>query len=324
MKDILQKVRGAVATKDLVPALTHFHIYNGRIQGGNNLLSIDAPVEEFDGFEDMTVNAEDFIRAIDACGEDFYLTVDDDHVLIEQGKKKIRLAKMNPAAYPLVEVSKKGTTIKSPGVDMFRAVRPFVGNDVTRMWACGVLIESGYIYATNNVVLVRTPYESKVKGRYNIPAETVDELIRLDDEPVETIAVEQDSISFLFDDDYWLRSKLLINEWPDTGPLFASIKSKLPKVDPGLYEAVKTVLPFCPDKNFPEIIFSGDTVTTGGDIKKKNAAVSGLANLHDARFRAEALLSVLEVATHIDLKPYPKPCPFRGDGIEGVIIGLRE
>ncbi len=44
MLSALKFVKGAVSTKDYVPALTHFQIKGGRVTGYNGKLSLSSPI----------------------------------------------------------------------------------------------------------------------------------------------------------------------------------------------------------------------------------------------------------------------------------------
>ena len=66
MIETLNIVKGAVANKAIVPVLTHFHIYDGRVQGSNGKLCIDAPLPELSALE-LTVPAVKFMQAVKAC-----------------------------------------------------------------------------------------------------------------------------------------------------------------------------------------------------------------------------------------------------------------
>ena len=64
MLDTLKFVRGAVAAKDFVPALTHFQIANGFIKGYNGSIGLCSPIE-LD--LDVKPRAAQFIKAIQTC-----------------------------------------------------------------------------------------------------------------------------------------------------------------------------------------------------------------------------------------------------------------
>ena len=83
--DALSKVYGAVAEKDIVPILTHFHLYEGRIQGTNGRLCIDTPCPEISGL-DVTLPAESFMKAVKVHEHDPSLSIKDHSLIIRKNR----------------------------------------------------------------------------------------------------------------------------------------------------------------------------------------------------------------------------------------------
>jgi len=319
MINTLRLVRGAVAVKDLLPVLTHFHIYGGRIQGGNGRITIDAPCPELKKF-DCTVPAERFLKAVDACdGEPKLKVTDAGRLSISRGNFRSVLPLANHEDFPLVE--KDGQEVVNDGdlLGVFRALREFVGEDASRPWACGMLLKDGYAYATNNILLGRMPCSwSSFNDPINIPSFALDELLRIG-RKIQQIYLLDNAVTFALGDDIWLRSQLFEAQWPDMSKLFQPCRGIT--VSPELKLAVEKILPFCPDPKFPIIHLGAEGISTAdGEMQ---AQVTGL-ELPEAIFRAEALLVALSRTNCIDLGAYPAPCPFAGEGgLEGVLVGVR-
>ena len=321
MNKTLSLVRGAVSTKDLVPVLTHFHIYDGRVQGGNGRVTIDAPCSELSGF-DCTVPAERFLKAVDACdGEPKLKLTDGGKLTISKSKFRATLPLANHESFPRLEqVSESGGGAfiqMKPLLAMLRKLSAFVGEDASRPWSCGILFRDGFAWATNNVSLARVPYTSP--REFVMPGFAIDELLRMGHEPV-TMMLEENSMTFSFNGDWWLRVQKLHGEWPDVSKF---ISDDLPAagVDSGpLAEAVRKVLPFCPNPKIPVVQTGSEGVST---LDGEMSATCGLYELPETRFRAEPLLTVLESARYIDLSTFPGACYWRGENIDGVLVGLR-
>lgn len=307
----LQFVRGAVAKKDLVPVLTHFHIYDGRIQGTNGRIYIDHP-SSIRG--DFTVPAERFLKAVDACDGSPVIKVGK-KLSISKGKFKALLPLGEHDAYPRSAPSGKKVNINGvPILDILRRLAPFIGEDASRPWACGVLFKDQYAYATNNVIIARTPCALALNG-VNLPIFAINELLRIGNEPV-SMKRSDNSITFEYHNGAWLKTALLSAEWPDIEKMFTTTAKT--KVNKNLLVAVEKVIPFCPGE--PTVLLNKDGVSTeDGDMQ---AAVSGL-KLPECRFRAEPLIAVLREAQYIDLDTYPAPSPWLGKDVEGLIVGVR-
>ena len=312
----LQLVRGSVSTKDFVPVLQCFHLYNGRIQGQNGRIAIDAPFDDL-GAGDFTVPAERFLKAVDACdGEPQVSITAGGKLSVKRKGFKALLPLGEHSAFPLAE--KDGELLATAGgiLAMLRKLRPFVSEDASRPWSNGILLRDGYAYATNNVVLVRTPFAWDFDA-VNLPVYAVDELIRIGQEPTEILTAEGALVFTL--GDAWLRSQLLTGEWPDVAGRFEGLDFG-EVVPTGLVQAIEKIMPFCPDPKMPEIVFSADGISTAEG--EQMASVEGAA-LPEGRYRAEVLLLALSVAQRANFAAYPTPIAFCGDGIEGMFVGLR-
>ena len=319
MKKILNFVKGAVSTKDLVPVLTNFHFYSGRVQGSNGRITIDAPLEL--GTVDITVPAVPFLRAVEACDGAPQLNITEGgRLTMKRGKFRSILPLSDNSAFPLQEICDVPDSKWAPDsglIKVLRTIRPFIGEDASRPWACGVLFKDGWLYATNNVVMVRLGYTMPEDIEINLPSYAVDELLRIGKDPVR---VSYDSSYALFHyGESWLRSNLFDSQWPDVSKFFQ--QEKLAPVPEGLREAVEKIRPFCQDSKFPVIELNETGVHTAeGDM---GASVEGY-ELPYSKYRAEPLQLVLSHAKTIDLTKYPGPVPFTADnGLEGVIIGVK-
>jgi len=316
MLKTLKLVRGAVADKDLVPVLTHFHIYNGRIQGGNGRVVLDTPCDALTGMC-LTVPADRFLKAVDGCQGEPELTVTDAGALmVKRGSFKVRLPLAKQEDFPLQShVTPELTPV--PGLlGTLRRLRPFIGEDASRPWLCTVKVENGYAYATNNPVFIRIPCELPDMV---IPVFAVDELLRIGIGPL-GVYVAETSMTFDFPAGLWLQCQQVEGEWPDVARFFEE-EPELQPVPAGLLEAVRRVKPFCPDAKFPEIRLGPEGVSTAdGDM---SAAVEGV-NLPESRWRAENLELLLSEATAVDWGAWPNPCRWEGQsGAQGVAVGLR-
>jgi DNA polymerase III sliding clamp (beta) subunit (PCNA family) len=320
MRDTLNLVRGAVSTKDLLPVLTHFHIYDGRVQGGNGRIAIDAPCPELAGF-DCTVPAERFLKAVDACdGEPRLKLTAGGKLIVSKGKFRAMLPLANHAAFPKITREHKHSvqTPRAKLLPVLRKLYSFIGEDASRAWSCGVFFSGGYAWATNNVVLARVPYDEP--RAYILPIFAVDELLRIGQEPA-AIENEDNALSFGFVDGWWMRCQKLEGAWPDVAAFLPAQPSDSYAPAKALADAVRKVQPFCPDPKHPVIQTGPEGVSTlDGDM----SASVGHDGLPPGRFRAEPLLAVLDAAAGIDLSTYPKACYWRGAGIDGVIVGLRQ
>lgn len=321
MLNTLKLVRGAVADRDLVPALTHFFIYQGRIQGANSRIAIDAPLPELPGIS-ITVPAERFIKAIDLCDGEPTVTVETDRVWIKQGAFRVKLPILANDAFPRTVPDPLAWETESPLLPIVKALAPFIASDANQGWPLGVWLEEDWAYATNNVALLRKPCDflNGTGQSANLPGYAVEELLAIGREPV-GFGVSDNSITFHYDDGTWFKTQLIAVPWPveTLRRLYAGKKfRKMSAVPKGLLDAVEKVLPFCPNEGFPVVLFADTAVTTeDGEFR---AEVAGF-DLPDAKYNGNILKLILEHATH--LAPAAEHNLFMADDAEGIFSGLK-
>lgn len=318
MLNTLRLVRGAVAKKDLVPTLTHFHVYDGRIQGGNSRLSIDCACTEFNGFN-FTVPAERFLKAADACeGEPNLKITDSGKLSVSKKRFKALLPLEDHEKYPLNENPNNYKNINSKSlIKALRMLQPFIGDDATRHWTNGIWINKGFAYATNNVVLARV--EVEVQDSFILPAYAVEELLRIHKMP-SGIQVTEQAAYFAYDDGTWIQTQLITGQWPESVADMIIPTDNATVLPKEFTDAITKILPFCPEKDFPRLCLNDGMVATDDGVM--SAEVDGFENM-GGYFRAEPLLAVAGVANTIDFGSYPAPCYFSGDNIEGVLVGVK-
>ena len=325
MREILNLVKGAVSTKDLVPVLTHFLIYGGRIQGGNGRVSIDAECSGLDGLN-FAVPADRFIRAIDACSSDPTLKLHKDKLVVKSAGFRASLPILPAESYPYKPLIKDEPCLYSKGNPQFiaslRRLKPFISTDASRPWSNSVLLSGGYAYATNNVVLARCPctYTGPVM---QISTAGVDEILRIGKD-IDYFSLYSNAAHFSYNG-FWLEAQGVSEEWPTRlGNLCDQISTPTSNWVPcdGVLDKVLKLEHFFPDKKVPTVVIEGGKASTlDGDC---SAEVDlGVEPGEKSLFNFNALKLVLGAATSIDLSLSPNMAAWKGDGIEGLISKMR-
>jgi hypothetical protein len=188
-----------------------------------------------------------------------------------------------------------------------------MGTDAQRAWACGIFLNEGYSFATNNVVLVKG--KTSFTGKINIPSPTVDEIVRIGKNP-KHIAYGTNTATFYYENGSWLKTSLIATDWPDLNNLIVPSENTY-TVGTQFRMDVNKLIPFAAVKS-PTIKISEEGIAATSD--NYSASVEGY-NLPLSFFRAEPLSKVLAIAQGIDFSTYPKPCYFYGQDVAGVIIG---
>lgn len=313
----LKFVQGAVAKKDLLPAMTHFRIEDGHVRSYNGVLALNSPIA-LD--LDCCPKADAMVRAISSCQESVVITITPGNKLSIRSGKFRALVDTIQGDTPHVEP--EGDHIAFDGaklVEAFKVVEPFIGTDASRPFTNGALLDGGSVYATNNVCLVQYWIGGAFPLRVNVPRAAVREVLRVGEPPTHG-QVTQNSITFHYPDGKWIRSQLLETAWPFDliGNLLDQDCTPVPLPE-GFFEGLATIKAMT-DKVSRVYMLDGalrtHTDPDEGATYEMELPGEGLYNLH--------MLSLLEgVINSIDLTLYPGPALFFGDNLRGAIIGMR-
>jgi DNA polymerase III sliding clamp (beta) subunit (PCNA family) len=321
MLNDLKFVAGAVNTKDIVEALSHFRIKDGVIKGYNGVVGLCTPI---DIDLDVTPNAKQLTKAVQACEETIQIHVTAKGKLsIRSGKFKALVDCLDNTQYP--EILPSGEYVKSNFklIPIFKMLKTFVSEDATRNWSRGILLKGRYAYATNNIVLARCDLGVEFPKAVNIPKIAIDQLIRIGEE-AEYLQIDDNRVSFLYEENKWLSCQTYSNEWPNLDKFFENFHSNtFNEYDKELLTDIEKITPFVDEMS--RIILTED-----GNIKTHNDGETGatIANpkIRNASvFNSQMLMDVLRYANKIDFSKYPNACPFYSDenNIQGVLIGIK-
>lgn len=316
MLETLNFVKGAVAKRDTVPTLTHFHIANGQIVGANGRIAIGSPIAL-----DLTASprAQDFINAIERCKEEVALSVTPaGRLAVRSGAFK---AFIECIADPLPLPTPCGQRIGLPPgfVSALETLEPFTAEDASRRWAMGILFRERSMFATNNICLVEHFVGQAWPQTFNLPASTARELIRIGDDP-EAMLVDTHSVTFIYSGARWLHSTLYEIEWPDVFKVLNRPSNAQP-IPEGLFDAVRDLAAFG-DERRRVYLMPGFVGTVPRADEGANVALPSVKDF--GCYGIEQFLLIEEAAELMDLSSYPAPAMFFGNGIRGAIIGMKE
>lgn len=312
----LKFVQGAVAKKDLLPALTHYRIEGGTVRSFNGSLALCSPIP-FD--IDCTPKAAPFFKAIQNCSETVVLK------LTPTGRLNVRSGSFN-AYIDCVQdetphVLPEGNITTIDGVALltaFKTLQPLIGDDASRPWSNGVLLRGQSAFATNNVVMAEFWVGSTFPIECNIPRDCIAEMLRIKEAP-HSIQSTENSITFHYSGDRWIRTGLLSTQWPDVSKHLSKESNPKP-INPLLFKALETIEPF--SDSFGRAYIYRGVVST--NLEQGEGAKFEIPDLDfEGVYQIRMLQLVGSVATTVDFSFYPEACFFFGDRLRGCFIGLR-
>ena len=314
----LKFVMGSVSKKDFLPALTHFKIKDGRAQGFNGRIALSAPLD-FD--VDCIPKGAPLIKALQQCEGTVTLG------MTPAGKLSVKSGKFR-AYIPCVDIETPHKEPSGQFVDIngdvllaaLKALQPLIADDASRTWSNGVLFDGNSAFATNNVIAAEywmgTPFPVSVV----IPRDAVKEIIRLKESPVR-FQMSDSSLTLHYEDGRWLNTLLIDEKWPDMRRILDRPMDNLTHVPEEFYAALDHVTPFV-DK-IGRVLMEEGKMMTHIDGDEEGAMVDCDYITTRSTFVCPMLRKLDGIATKLDLTQYPEPCPWIGDGVRGVIMGLR-
>lgn len=312
----LKFVSGAISRKDLVPAMKHFAIEDGRVRAYNGILALSSPIP----FNiDCYPRADTLIKAIANCEETVTLTVTPGGKLsVKSGGFKALIACVEKSE---VHLNPEGEYVECDGsalLEAFKVLEPFVGDDASRPWSNGILLRGQSAFATCNVVLCEYWLGIDFPSVVNIPLAAIKEVIRVN-EPPSHLQMSKGSITFHYTDKRWIRTQLFDTEWPDLAKVLDR-SSNPTAVDQRIFEALPK-LKFFMDKSGRVIFTEGAVSTHENDEEGCTVEIEG--STMQGVYAMDMIALLKGVATTADFTTYPQPCMFYGDRLRGAIIGRK-
>lgn len=319
MLEALQFVKGAVASKNHVPILKHFRIHDGRIQSYNGNLNLSAPIAC-----DLSVQplAATFVHAISLCENTVSMhQTKNGQLVVKSGTFK---AYIHTSEELFPEIEEKGELIDVVNLlDAIKILAPVISEDASRPWSRGVLFTGNSAFVTNNVMLVEHWLKYPVRMPFGLPAMAVNELLRINEEP-EGIEINPNRVTFYFEGGRQLSSNLLhINAWPDVRILLETSTapaSNLYDINDTLFDALRKLRPFT--KDYRPVWLKGNRISTS-ESPEEGAHLEFIdCEGMQGSWSLDQLMKLEGLAHRIGWDMSPHPCPFFGDVIRGIIVGM--
>lgn len=324
----LRFVKGAVAKKEFLPAMTHFAIEAGMVRAYNGSLALCAPIS----FNiDCKPKALPLIDAINACTKNDPDETEQPIQLAMTPTGRLRITCGDFKAFiecineDTPHVQPEGERVDFDGkamLDAIRAVEPFIGDDASRPWCNGVLMRGSSVFATNNVIAVQYWTGAEMPIEINVPRTAIAEMLRINEPPTHA-QVTTNSITFHYVSKRWVRTQLLDVRWPDMDKLFAAAApERAITIDPRLFYGLEKIRKFT-DKSGRVFIEKGILRTAPKDDVDEGARFEVPGFTPEGVYQIDMLLMLKSIAKQADFSPYPAPAFFYGDVLRGAIVGMR-
>lgn len=315
--DAYSKVKAAVAANETT-FLSHICVKAGMMFATDSRMTAAAEVD-FDGT--FMAPAREFYHAMTVLGEiDTKLKVKDDYKLvISKSRRRVTIETLDPESFAYQLPAGDPLQIPKGFVEALKAVSPFMSDDRTKAWANAIRIKGNKAYATNNITVACSSFANwSVDVDITIPDWVIQYILSRDVE-LEYMSYTENSVSFNWKDNSWLRSARLSQEMSD---VVLDLVDKIQVADFALTEEWKEAFGTVTQMSDDILYITPSMIKAGkGHAKIEAEVVSDVEE--DTMWHPKYLELVINQATHFDAKGWPGACSWRGENSSGLIVGRR-
>jgi len=261
---------------------------------------------------DFCCNAERFKQALNNCDPSkTKYSIKNNKIYITSGRFRSNIELHPTESYPAVKNDNDNIKVQNDILNQLEIVSAFTDVADVRTFCHGVSMSGGKLSATNGRIAVEKTI-SDMDINLVIPTKAINAMSKVNS-IIDSISVDGGTIYFNVEDGFMFTRTIDI-KMPDLSKMWGKVDNVTEISE--ISEAVKTIAPFCEfDRT---MIFSDEIKTKNGD-----SSVDGF-NFKEVAFNVDFILKIINVADRIDLSvEFPKGCPFEGDGLRGVIVGVK-
>jgi hypothetical protein len=311
----------AHAGSQMNPILSNLLVYKtpegaGRAQVQNGRYTVDVPSD----LPPMLASAERLLAVWAACKGEPAVSLGDKFLTVTSGRLRARVAVLDPGQYPRDTPTPETAHGTADVAGVLRALLPYVADDASRPWATSICLTATHAYATNNVVLARTPLAAGVGVPINVPGRSVEAILECGD--IEAVGADASSITFYLAGDVWVRCQLVAGDWPTAtvDGLLDGVTGEWVAVHESLEEMLRVAAKLA-DSRHPIVQFKDG----GLALEDDTLVASDLAPLPETgKVNAKMAALVFNTATHVQWHtPRQDVHAFRAGPVVGVFGGSR-
>mgnify|MGYP006923621248 CR=1 FL=1 len=297
-------------------------IKNGTLKtsSGSVSISLKVPINL-----DCNPNASQFIKAMSKCDETPIFT------LTKSGKMQIKSGGFK-ANIDCVDTDNDDTNYPTgefnivDGTDLMNALKtlkPFVSTERIegRIWTNGIFLDTNSFFATNNTILIERWTGFNLTKTCVLPLPAVNILLKNELAP-EKLQIDETTITFHYENVGWIKCSLYSSPWPVGISKFLDEKGNQTKIIEDVFSAIEKINPST--DNFGRVYFNNGFVSTHPESHESGVSCDVEGLVANCVFNGSMFNLVKGIASTIDLSIYPKPSPFSGDNVRGVISGVTE
>lgn len=267
---------------------------------------------------ELCPHSEMFKAALQQCGQQFQLTQLDAAVSLKSGNFRAAVPAIDRALLAPFAPDPVCAVINDNLRDGIAAcLRVIPRKNDNRVYTQGSMLKANTISATNGGIAVEYWHGIDLPGPLLIPRKTMETIIKIG-KPLAQFGFSNTSITFYFDDLSFIKTRLLVGDFPNMQPLFdKQLGNRLFNIWLGFYEGLSAINAFVQND---VVHFHRDYIASHSSLELgANYRVEGLPQSYV--FSAAYWRAIEPLAREISLAPVGQPFGFRGNCVRGLLIG---
>lgn len=320
MKEAINKIKGARASKDFGNYANYFLLTNGTIRCYDGCMSASAICKEIDGIKRL-VPGDEIEKLIGRLDGAISITEDERSITIKAGRMRGRIQTLEPDQVLIPAPEAEFKTPPPTLVDAMRTARPFIADVAAQPWGTALCVRYEAVMATNNISLIEVAVPGLVTDQESdilLPFASVDFVLKVDSY-LTGVIWEQNYAAFLWADGTWMRTQLIGGNFPpNIVNLLTQVQPQQPlKLTPDWRAAYRAVAEI--SENI--VTFEAARIIGGAGKSSVDHVVDDIGLSKPVYFNPKFATPVVAAATAWDLEAFPKPIPFVADGVRGLLVG---
>lgn len=224
---------------------THIGLKDNWAIAFNGIVAAGSPITE-----DITCHPHNLllIEALSKCNENFSLTqLDNSRLSIKSGKFKAVVPCLDPALMQSAQPDPFIVAIDNKFKDAVEAVGVLASENAQHVLTASVLMNGASVISTNRVMLLEYWHGLDMPPNIPLPKQFVSALIK-QKKNLTGFGFSNNSATFYFEDNCWLKTQLYSDEWPDVSKIL-NREANLWTINNGFFKALGAIEPFSIDGN---------------------------------------------------------------------------
>lgn len=318
MKLELKWLDDALASKDIVLAMTHYRVKDRMMTATNGRIVAGHPCNVSGEFLVPGVELKQIFNRLE---DEPKITIKDERVHLSVGRFRgsLQIMPSEEWRFPDLEGEIKWKAFPDGLIAIMRDLRPFVSENAVHSWSLGIAIDDGWCYASNNIILAGAQLPKSKGVKALLPGWAMDFLLQRG-EGLCQWAFSDHYMAFRWENGAWMRSTLIDNKFPEkAGQMIREATEPTQKVNDQYRKAVIRVAELSDEfiAIYADHIEGRTELSIITETLKNEVPTDSEFSLWGAKH----LASVINVATAWQPAAWPKPSPFRGERIQGYIAG---